>query len=126
MIAVDTSVFVSYSQQQTGEDIEMLREHLREGEAWFSPVVITELLSAPKLSAGDLHLILSLPMLLVEDGYWQRAGETRKKILQEGLKAKLGDALIAQSCIDHDVPLLTRDPDFRHYAKHCGLKLAVS
>jgi predicted nucleic acid-binding protein len=36
----------------------------------------------------------------------------------------LGDALIAQSCIDHDVPLITRDTDFRHFAKHCGLKLA--
>jgi predicted nucleic acid-binding protein len=26
--------------------------------------------------------------------------------------------------IDHDVPLITRDGDFRHFAKHCGLKLA--
>ena len=26
--------------------------------------------------------------------------------------------------IDHDLPLITRDADFRHFAKHCGLKLA--
>jgi len=32
--------------------------------------------------------------------------------------------LIAQACIDNDVALITRDADFRHFAKHCGLKLA--
>jgi predicted nucleic acid-binding protein len=40
------------------------------------------------------------------------------------LLARLLDALIAQSCIDHDVMLIARDDDFRHFAKHCGLKLA--
>jgi predicted nucleic acid-binding protein len=40
------------------------------------------------------------------------------------LKAKVADALIAQSCIDHDVALITRDRGFRHFAKHCGLRLA--
>ena len=126
MIAVDTSIFILYLQNEQGEDIEILRRYLRIGEALFSPVVITELLSAPKLGANDKELILSLPVLDIEDGYWQCAGETRRKILQKRLKAKLGDALIAQSCIDHNIPLLTRDPDFRHYAQHCGLKLVSS
>jgi predicted nucleic acid-binding protein len=36
----------------------------------------------------------------------------------------LADALIAQSCIDHEISLIARDGDFRHFAKHCGLKLA--
>jgi predicted nucleic acid-binding protein len=44
--------------------------------------------------------------------------------MRKGLKAAVADALIAQSCIDNDVALITRDPDFRHFAKHCGLKLA--
>jgi predicted nucleic acid-binding protein len=46
--------------------------------------------------------------------------------LQTGIKlrARLPDALIAQSCIDHDVALITRDRDFRYFAKYCGLRLA--
>ena len=40
----------------------------------------------------------------------------------KGLKAGLADALIAQSCIDHNVPLVTHDRDFRHFVK-AGLKL---
>jgi predicted nucleic acid-binding protein len=32
-------------------------------------------------------------------------------------------ALIAQSCLDQSVPLVTRDKDFRHFAKSAGLPL---
>lgn len=56
--------------------------------------------------------------------YWERAASTRHKLLSMRLKARLPDALIAQSCIDHDVALITRDVDFQKYADHCGLKLA--
>ena len=37
------------------------------------------------------------------------------------LKARLGDALIAQSCIDAHVVLLTRDRDFRTFAEAAKL-----
>ena len=36
------------------------------------------------------------------------AGELRAKVLAKRRKARLGDALIAQSCIDRGIPLLTR------------------
>jgi len=52
------------------------------------------------------------------------AGELRSKILAKGRRARLGDALIAQSCVDHGVPLLTRDRDFRAFAETAGLNLA--
>jgi predicted nucleic acid-binding protein len=39
------------------------------------------------------------------------------------LKAKLAVTLIAQLCIDHEMPLITRDRDFSHFQNFCGLKL---
>ncbi len=66
---------------------------------------------------------LGIPILDIKQGYWQRAGNTRAKLLNKGLKARLADTLIAQSCIDHRIPLITRDDDFRHFVKHCELKL---
>jgi predicted nucleic acid-binding protein len=60
----------------------------------------------------------------VTAGYWQRAGAIRRALKEKGRRALLGDALIAQSCIDHGAALITRDADFRHFAKHCGLQLA--
>ncbi|PJB33579.1 MAG: hypothetical protein CO107_15405, partial [Deltaproteobacteria bacterium CG_4_9_14_3_um_filter_51_14] len=59
----------------------------------------------------------------LEEGIWERAGALRAKILAHGLKSRLADALIAQVCIDHRCPLITRDRDFRHYARWGGLQL---
>ena len=57
-------------------------------------------------------------------GYWARIGDTRAALIGRRLKAPLADTMIAQACIDHDVALITRDHDFRHFAEHCGLRLA--
>jgi len=60
-------------------------------------------------------------MLDVLDGYWERAGLLRARILRRGRKARLADTLVAQSCLDHDVELVTRDADFQHFAHAAGL-----
>jgi len=87
------------------------------------PVVLTELLSAPQLPARVAALLKGLPMLEVTAGYWERAGILRSEILSRKLKARLADTLIAQSCLDHDVTLVSRDSDFRHFAAAGGLAL---
>jgi predicted nucleic acid-binding protein len=64
-------------------------------------------------------------MIAIELGYWQRAGLLRAKVLSMGRKARLGDALIAQTCIDRDIALLTRDKDFRAFADAAELALIL-
>jgi len=121
MIAADSSSLVSLLNNQDGEDTALLLQAIESGQLVLSPVVITEILSgAPSLDT----ILTDVTLLAIQDGYWQRAGASRRMLMAKGLKAKLGDALIAQSCIDHDVALITRDGDFRHFAQHCGLKLA--
>lgn len=93
------------------------------GSAVFPPVVVTELLSHRLIRNEILATIASVPQLEIAEGYWTRAGNLRARILGLGLKARLADALIAQSCLDHDVALITRDQDFRHFARHAGLRL---
>lgn len=66
--------------------------------------------------------VLALDRLTIIEGYWQRAGELRARLRRDGLKAKLADCLIAQSCIDNDAPLITYDRDFRHF-ESAGLKV---
>jgi predicted nucleic acid-binding protein len=68
--------------------------------------------------------LINLLTLDIREGHWLRAGHSRRLLRQRGLKAKLAASLIAQACIDHDVALITRDRDFRHFAEHCGLRLA--
>lgn len=124
MIAVDTSTLSALLGGGSGKDVDLLATSLANGEVRLPPVVLTEILSDPV--AGELIAtkVAELEVLEVSEGYWRRAGETRARVRARGLKAKVADALIAQSCIDHGVALITRDQDFRHFAKHCGLKLA--
>jgi len=90
-----------------------------------APVVLTELLSDPKLPAKVSETLSELPMLEIEPGYWQRAGVLRAKAIAKRRKARLGDALIAQSCIDGGARLLTRDRDFRAFAEAAALDLVL-
>jgi predicted nucleic acid-binding protein len=124
MIAADTSSLVAYFTGAAGNDVDAIAKAMSDGSLALPPVVVTEILSDP--SAGPVldALIRSLPTLDIVDGYWVRAGEARRNLQSNRLRAKVADALIAQSCIDHDVALITRDRDFRHFAKHCGLRLA--
>jgi predicted nucleic acid-binding protein len=122
--AADTSTLIAYIQGDRGADVDHLEACLLSSSLVLPPVVLTELLSEPHLPKEHRAAILDLPILDIADGFWIRAGATRALLLAKRLRARLPDALIAQSCIDNDVALITRDTDFRHFAKHCGLKLA--
>jgi predicted nucleic acid-binding protein len=124
MIAADTSSLVAYFNGRSGVDAERLASALAGGDLVLPPIVLTEILSDPVSSTAIEEQIRQLPILEIHDGYWIRAGHARRIVLRKGFKARVGDALIAQSCIDHDVALITRDRDFRHFVVHCGLKLA--
>jgi predicted nucleic acid-binding protein len=86
-------------------------------------VVLTELLSDPKVSMSVKDLFLQLPVLEITEGYWQRAGLLRARLLARGRRARLADSLIAQSCLDHDLSLVTRDSDFRHFVRLAGIRI---
>jgi len=89
------------------------------------PVVLTELLSDPKLPSDVAETISEVPLIELAPGYWQRAGALRAKVLARRRKARLGDALIAQSCIDQRIPLITRDRDFNAFAAAANLDLVL-
>ena len=86
-------------------------------------MVLTELLSDPKVSMSVKDLFLQLPVLEITEGYWQRAGLLRARLLARGRRARLADSLIAQSCLDHDLSLVTRDYDFRHFVRLAGIRI---
>jgi len=124
MIVVDTSSFVAYLSGAKGDDVDAVDEALLHKQVVLAPMVLTELLSDPKLPKKICSFLLELPLLEITEGFWERAGKLRSKILTKKLKARLADSLIAQICIDHHVPLITRDHDFRHFIQEAKLKVA--
>ncbi len=124
MIAVDSSTLIAFIEGNRGADVSSFIAGLQAGDIVLPPVVLSEILSDPLLPAEHRRLVMEVAVLDLLEGYWIRAADSRAKMLSQKLRARLPDTLIAQSCIDHDIALITRDTDFRHFAKHCGLKLA--
>jgi predicted nucleic acid-binding protein len=125
MIAADTSTWVAFLEGAEGEDAQLLDRALEHRQVVMVPIVLTELLSDPKLPSGVAETLSEVPLIEIEPGYWQRAGTLRASVLGKRRKARLGDALIAQTCIDRGIPLLTRDRDFRTFAEAAGLDLVL-
>jgi predicted nucleic acid-binding protein len=124
VIAADTSALIGYLKDDPDPRIERLHAALARQLLWLPPPVLTELRAGRVQNAGLDRLLKDAPVLPLEDGFWDRAGETRRTLLLKGVRARTLDALIAQCCIDANAPLLTLDSDFRHFETHCGLKLA--
>ena len=123
MIAVDSSSLRRYFDGKLGVDVERVARAIENDDLILPVVVVAETLSDPALPPLFAAMIKSLLTLDLQRDYWVRSGELRANTLRYGYKAKLADVLIAQSCIDHDVPLITYDADFRHFTR-AGLKLA--
>ncbi|MBZ5661387.1 MAG: PIN domain-containing protein [Acidobacteriia bacterium] len=125
MIASDTSTWVAFLEGVRGADTQLLDQALEDRQVLMVPVVLTELLSDPQLPATVAELLSEVPLIEIEPGHWLRAGALRAKVLAKRRKVRLGDALIAQTCIDRGVPLLTRDRDFRAFAEAAGLDFVL-
>ena len=125
MLCLDTSSLIAYLQGEAGADVDLIDQALIDQVGVLSLVTVAELLSDPDLSQTLRRTILELPTLSMTDGFWERAGLLRAKVLRTGRRANLVDTLIAQSCLDHHATLVTRDRDFKTFVSVAGLRVAI-
>jgi predicted nucleic acid-binding protein len=123
LIVADSSVLIPWAEGNPTNKTRLLRFHMQQRTLRIAPVSITELLSAPNLRPEVRLVAETLDILELQDGYWARAGLLRGRCLAAGRRARLADALIAQACLDADLPLLTNDTDFEVFRSIGGLKL---
>jgi predicted nucleic acid-binding protein len=125
MICADTSSIVALLKGEQGRDVEVVRGALVDGILVLAPASVAELLSDPGITPPLEESVLDVPQLETTPGYWERAGRLRAKLMRRHFRPKLADSLIAQSCLDYDVILVTRDRDFSPFQKLAGLRLVT-
>jgi predicted nucleic acid-binding protein len=125
LIAADTSTWIAFIQGDQGGDVQLLDSALQDRQLLMPPVALAELFSDSNLPKSIAASLRDVPTIEIADGYWERAGALRAKVSAKRRKARLGDALIAQSCLDRGISLITRDRDFRAFAEAAGLHLAI-
>jgi predicted nucleic acid-binding protein len=121
--ALDSSALIGYLGGVDRRDTRLVHQFLSAGTAVLPPVVVTEVLSQPGLPEKVAALVSALEILPITDGFWERAGRTRARVIAKGRRARLADTLIAQACLDHDIPLITHNADFKRFAALVGLRL---
>ncbi len=94
---------------------------LIDGNLILSPVVVAEPFSSPNMTDTLKAAIQDLPVLDLLPGFWERVGSHRATLLRAGKKARLADSMIATSCLDHGIPIIAQDRDYRHFTEHFGL-----
>jgi predicted nucleic acid-binding protein len=125
LIVADSSVLIPWAEGNPTDKTRLLRLHLQQGTLRVAPISITELLSTRDLRPEIRLIAETLDLLELQDGYWARAGLLRARCLAASRRARLADALIAQACIDADLPLLTNDTDFEVFHSIGALKLVT-
>lgn len=124
MIAADTSIVLAFLTEAPSPLTNQLAKAMVDEALVLPPPVVAELRSGLRGEAAVDLILGKAPLLPLMDGFWDRAGRTRRLLIENGRKARMLDTLIVQCCLDAGVPLLARDRDFKAFVDYCGLKLA--
>jgi predicted nucleic acid-binding protein len=79
VIAIDTSSWIAFfsDRESPGDDTALVESALADHQACLPPVVLTELLSDPKLPRAVAALLSQLPVLDTHPEFWVRVGRLR-------------------------------------------------
>jgi predicted nucleic acid-binding protein len=123
VIAADSSSLIAYLEGEEADDIALIERAVADRELVFAPPVVMELRAGAIPNDGLEALLARTRLIPIDAGLWDRAGRHRRLLIEKGLKTRFAGAIVAQCCIDADVPLIARDRDYRHFERWCGLKL---
>jgi predicted nucleic acid-binding protein len=129
-VVVDTSVWSLFLRRKAiidrNEHVQKLCFLLENETVFLVGIILQEILDGLKSEKQWNTLIkYSQPFPLVDctrDDFID-AAKYKNRCRQRGIQAGTFDFLITAVCINHHMPLLTADQDFRHISKHCPLIL---
>lgn len=123
MIA-DTSIWIDHFLGKPGDDLDLFRTALNEGRVVLAPAVLAELLSSTEMASNIEKALSEMPFAFPASSFWRDTGKLRRQLAKKGVNASLADCLVVQSCLEQDLPLLTRDKGIKKFAAAVRLTLA--
>jgi hypothetical protein len=132
MILVDTSVWAAYFNGAPGPEVDHLEGLLAAEDKPIAilPIILTEVLQGFRTDSGFRQAAAVLRGLVVLEptlGTHERAAGLFRALRKKGVTVRGAvDALIAQTCIETGVGLLSLDKDFVRIARHTALRRVVA
>lgn len=129
MIVVDTTVWADWFNGTPSPEVEHLARALDRQDAGLAPVILTEVLQGFRAERDFERarvLLLRLPVLTLDIGGHAAAARLFRRLRSKGVTVRGAiDCIIAQTCIDAGVELLSTDQDFAAIARHTPLRLSA-
>lgn len=116
-IIVDTSAWIDFFRNQSGEISDMVAALIEQDRAVLVGPVLSELLQGLKSrrEADTLNELFSiLPYLETTRDDWENAGDLLRRMRSNGITIPLSDAVIASVAKKHGHAILTLDKHFEH------------
>ena len=127
---VDTSIWSLAFRRDTAppaREVTALIDAIRNRESVVTTgLVLQELLqgfSGPKARTQILDRFSAVALVVPDRDDHVEAAELRNRCRRNGVRIGTIDALLAQLCIRHDLPMLTSDNDFRRIAERSTLRI---
>ena len=131
MILADTSVWIDFFAGRQSRHVDVLKQAVQSGRLLLGDLILVELLQGPKHQRDVDRLTQAFSGLPVETlcgpAMVQVAAANYRKLRRSGITPRgTVDVIIASWCIQHAVPLLHNDRDFRVMERELGLTPAIS
>ena len=128
VIVVDSNAWADYFNDVREAHVDRLDEALRhEEDLAVLPIIVTEVLQGFRGERGfrrAQRVLVALPMIEPSLDCHGRAARLFRSLRGEAVSVRGAvDCVIAQVCLDLNVPLLSPDRDFKEIARHTRLRL---
>ncbi|SCZ86538.1 type II toxin-antitoxin system VapC family toxin [Nitrosomonas mobilis] len=130
MILVDSSVWIDYFGGNGSPEADFLDGMLGVGTVAIGDLILAEVLQGfrhDKDYKTARHLLGELTIFeLLGTKMAEKSANNFRKLRKKGITIrKTADAIIASFCIEHNLPLLFSDKDFKPFVEHLGLRNAI-
>ncbi len=131
MILVDSSVWIDYFNGRDTPQVEILDSHLGVRPIGIGDLILTEVLQGFR-DDNDYEIARAIMNeLTIFDMLGQdmaiKSAENFRKLRKKGITIrKTADVIIASYCIEHGLPLLFSDKDFKPFVQHLKLEEVLS
>lgn len=130
MILVDSSVWIDYFNGRSSPETDFLDEVLGVRPVATGDLILTEVLQGfrnDKDYSTARRLLTELAVFeLLGTKMAVKSADNYRKLRKKGVTVrKTADVIIASFCLEHDLPLLFSDKDFKPFEEHFGLRNAL-
>lgn len=128
MVIVDTSVWIDFFNNKQTEQVNALKRAVNDGDdLCICGVILTEVLQGIR---NDLEyqrvktMFRSLTYLPMDESIYVKSADIYRALRKQGLTIRKPiDCMIAAVALNHDIPLLHNDKDFKPVESYLNLKV---